>query len=97
MSSLSSRQRRCLQALAVQGEWPAARGDHGWRGVAGQAPWAADSRRLLASLARLGLVVDESTTTVGRLPSTGLGLSLRARRYVITERGKVIADTLSKR
>lgn len=86
---LSSRQRQCLQALAKQREWPATRGDHGWSPTTPVGQWAPDTRRLLASLAALGLARDESTTTVGRPTSSpDLGVTLRARRYSITEQGE---------
>lgn len=88
---ISSRQRRCLQALAQQGEWPALSGEFGWRDtiVVGACDWRADTRSLLASLADLGLVADESTTTVGRpMASADRAVSLRARRYAITDAGR---------
>ncbi len=92
---LSSRQRGCLQALVDQGEWPAVRGEFGWAGVASRAPWAADTRQLLAALARMGLVVDESSRTVGsRIGADGSALRgvFRASRYVPSAAGRAALE-----
>lgn len=91
---LSSRQRRCLQALAEQGSWPATTGEFGWRPDVPVGDWARDSRRVLASLAELGLAASDGTTTLaGARTAAGLpGIrTARAHRYTITELGEQAA------
>lgn len=80
---LSRREREVLAAIGRQNVWPVAT-TTGWAGDAADKQWVPATRKVLAYLARLGLVVDESTSY---MPGDVVGMR-RAARYRITEEGR---------
>ncbi|QBP29754.1 hypothetical protein SEA_TYPHA_99 [Mycobacterium phage Typha] len=84
---LSRREREVLRALAKQTTWPA-RTTTGWIGAAAQQDWVPDTRKVLARLAGLGLVEDQSARHIAQVG--GRVTMATGSRFQITDRGREV-------